>query len=246
LKLDTILAQVEIEQLKNTSNLKEGSKLINFMAQTFNFLPWTYEYAVKSAATEDFDLDTENPLKTILIISWLCQAASQGKLTYNGKPIRLKMDDFLVHHLWSFSVPTEHYSMCVESLYLFYQQTHGVETKFLSLDQLRVYPALKANNSAFNGKQRSYLKVKEQICHVVEQAFHQYSLHLPSPPQVYNPLSKRDVNDWFSLILEKNDTNPVQLNDEILEHIANIQAVSQKFTSKRNPTKDIQPVWINF
>ncbi len=244
--LDNILTNSEIEKLKITTNLKEESKLINFIGQAFMVLPWTYEFLVKSAATHDVEQDIENPLKTIVITSWLCNAASQGKLTYNGKAIRFKMDDFLAYHPWSFSSPKGYYSMCVESLYLFYQQTHGIDSKFLSLDQLRVYPALKVNNTVLNGKQSSYIKVKEEICHIVEQAFQQCNLCLPSPPKLYNPLSKKDVNDWFCLILETNDTNPVTLSDEILEHIAQVQAVYQKYASKNKPIREVQPVWINF
>lgn len=245
LNLENVLTQFEIDQLQKTRNLKSTSKLVNWIAQTLNYFPWTYEYAVRKAA-EDLNKDIENPLKTIIITSWLCHAAEKGKLSYNSQPIRLKMDDYLVHHIWSFALPTQHYSMCVESLYLFYQDTNGIETEFLSLDQLRVYPALKSDNPVVRGKQRSYLKVKEQICRVVEQAFLHHNLYLPTPPKVYNLLNKKDVNEWFSLVLDANGVNTVQVSNEILDHIAHVQAVCQKYARQSNTTKEVQPVWISF
>ncbi len=151
--MEDILTKPEIFRLKRTRNLKyKLPKLVHWIAQTLNYFPWTYEYGVRIEAG-DSTKDVENPLKTILITSWLCHAIEQGKLAYNGKPIQIKMDDYLVHHIWDFSLPTEHYSMCVESLYLFYQDTNGFETEFLSLEQLRVYPALKYDRPKLRGKQ---------------------------------------------------------------------------------------------
>lgn len=246
LNLENILSQFEIDRLHKTHNLKSISKLVDWIAQTLNSFPWTYEWAVRSMATEDLDKNIENPLKTILIISWLCHATNQGKLSFNGKPIRLKMDDYLVHHIWSFSLPSQHYSMCIESLYLFYQSTNGFSANFLSLDQLRVYPALKSDKPILKGKQRSYLKVKEQICQVVEQAFLQHNLYMPIPPNVYNPLSKKDVNNWLSLVLNANCVDTLQVSNEILDHLAHVQAVCQKYGKQSNTAKDVQPVWISF
>jgi hypothetical protein len=245
-QLENVLTKSEIEQLKKTYNLKSTeSKLVLSMAQAFIYFPFTYEYAVKKES-EDLGKDVENPLKTILITSWLCHAANQGKLAYNHKPIRLKMDDFLVHHIWSPSLQTKHYSMCVESLYLFYQQTSGFKTEFLSLDQMRVYPALKSDKPKLKGKQSSYLKVKEQICQVVEQAFMQHNLHLPTPPKVYDPLNGVDVNEWFSKILNINNANSIEINKDILDHVSQVKAVCDSYVKPKHNAKDIQPVWISF
>jgi hypothetical protein len=250
LQLENVLSQSEIDNLKNTHNLKSTeSKLLLSIAQTLNSLPFTYEYAVKRQS-EELGKDVENPLKTILITSWLCNAANQGKLAYNNKPIRLKMDDFLSHHIWNPSLPTEHYSMCVESLYLFYQDTIGLKTEFLSLDQMRVYPALKSDNPKLKGKQSSYLKVKEQICQVVEQAFNQHNLNIPTTPKIYDPLNVVDVNEWFSKIFNINNANPVQINKDILDHVSQVKAICDSYVkpyvkSKHN-LKDTQAVWVSF
>lgn len=246
LHLEDVLTKSEGIQIRKTRNLKSTSpKLVHWIAQTLNYFPLTYEYAVQKEA-EDFTKDVENPLKTILITSWLCRAADQGKLAYNNKPIRLKMNDYLVRHIWSPSLPTEHYSMCVESLYLFYRETNGLETEFLSLDQLRVYLALKSDSPMLRGKQRSYLKVKEQICQAIEQAFLQHNLYIPTPPKVYDSLSKVNVNNWFSLVLDSNSVNSVQVSNEILDHIAQVQAICQKYAKQQDTTKNVQPVWISF
>lgn len=249
-QLENVLSQSEIAQLKNTHNLKTTTpKLAITIAQTLNFLPFTYEYAVKKQS-EELGKDVENPLKTILIISWLCNAANQGKLAYNNKPIRLKMDDLLTHHIWNYSLPTEHYSMCVESLYLFYQDTIGLKTEFLSLDQMRVYPALKSEKPKLKGKQSSYLKVKEQICQVVEQAFKQHNLNIPTTPIIYDPLNVVDVNEWFTEILNINNANPVQINQDILDHVSQVKAICDSYVKPyvkpKNNVKDTQPVWISF
>jgi len=185
-------------------------------------------------------------LKTILITSCLSHATVQGKLTYKDKPIRIKMDDYLVHHIWDLSLPTEHYSMCVESLYLFYQETNGFNAEFLSLDELRVYPALKSEKPKLRGKQRSYLKVKNLICQGVEQAFLQHHLYLPTLPKVYNPLSKVDVDQWFSSILVANSINPIQVSNEILDHVAQVKTVCQKYAKRRNTEKNVQSIWVSF
>lgn len=246
LRLENALTKSEIERLQKTHNLKStNSKLVLWIAQSLNYFPFTYQYAVKKQS-EDLGKDVENPLKSIVTTSWLCHAANQGKLAYNNKPIRLKMDDFLVHHVWSPSLRRGHYSMCVESLYLFYQDTGGFETEFLSLDQMRVYPALKSDKPKLKGKQRSYLKVKEQICQVVEQAFTQHNLRLPTPPNVYDPLNKIDVNQWFSKILNINDANSVELNQDILDHLSRVQTVCNSYVKPKHGAKDIQPVWISF
>ncbi len=114
------------------------------------------------------------------------------------------------------------------------------------LDQLRVYPALKSDKPLLRGKQHSYLKVKKQICQIVEQAFLQHGLYLPTPLKVYNPLSKVDVNEWFSSILVTNNVNPVQVSNEILDHVAQVQAICQKYAKLRNTEKNVQPVWVIF
>lgn len=244
--LKNILTQSEIFQLERTRDIKSTlPSLVHWIAQTLNYFPWTYEYGVRTEAGYSTK-DIENPLKTILITSWLCHAIEQGKLAYNDKPIRIKMDDYLVHHLWDLSLPTEHYSMCVESLYLFYQETNSLKAEFLSLDQLRVYPALKSDKPNLKGKQRCYLKVRNRICQVVEQAFLQHRLYLPTPPKVYNPLSKVDVDKWFSSLLVTNNINPVQASNEILNHVAQVQAICQKYPKRRNTEKNVQSVWVSF
>ena len=246
LRLENALTKTEIQRLQETHSLKStDSKLVLWIAQTLNYFPFTYEYAVKKQS-EELGKDVENPLKTIVTTSWLCHAANQGKLAYNNKPIRLKMDDFLVHHIWSPSLRRGHYSMCVESLYLFYQQTSGFETEFLSLDQMRVYPALKSDKPKLQGKQLSYLKAKEEICQVVEQAFTQHNLHLPTPLNVYDPLNRVDVNQWFSKILNTNNANPIELNNDILDHLSQVRAVCDRHVKSKHGAKDIQPVWISF
>lgn len=246
LNLENILTQTEIDRIQNTRNLTTESKAVNFIAQTLNSIPWTYEWAVHLSAERDKD-DVESPLKTILITSWLCHSVSQGKLTYKGKPIRLKMNDYLAHHFWSFSFPSEHYSMCVESLYIFYQGTNNLEENFLSPDQLRVYPALKSTNPNLKGRQASYVKVREQICNRVEDVFSQHELCLPSLPKSYDSLRSEDVNDWFNSILCVNSVDSIQVSQEISDHVALIQSVSQKYFSQpKKSVKDTQPVWISF
>ncbi len=200
LNLENTLTQPEIDRLKKTHDLITPSKVVNFIAQTLNSIPWTYESVVRISAEGVRD-DIENPLKTILIMNWLYHSVSQGKLTYKEKPIRLKMNDYLAHHFWSFSFPGEHYSMCVESLYLLYQRTNNLEEDFLSLDQLRVYPSLKSRKPNLKGRQASYIKVKEQICNRVENAFSQHKICLPPLPKSYDSLRSEDVNNWFNSIL---------------------------------------------
>ena len=128
LKLEGILSENEIKVLKKTHNLiSKSPKLVHLIAQTLNNIPLAYEWAVKLEANMDSSQEFENPLKTIVTISWLCQGINQRKLTFNQKPIKIKMNDCLARHIWSFSLPTEHYTMCVGSLYLFYQETVGIK-----------------------------------------------------------------------------------------------------------------------
>jgi hypothetical protein len=137
--------------------------------------------------------------------------------------------------------------MCVESLYLFYQGTNSLEEDFLSLDQLRVYPSLKSSNPNLKGRQASYIKVKEQICNRVENAFSQHELCLPSLSKSYDSLRSEDVNDWFNSILCVNSVDSIQVSQEISDQVALIQSVSQKyFSQSKKSVKDTQPVWISF
>jgi hypothetical protein len=137
--------------------------------------------------------------------------------------------------------------MCVESLYLFYQSTNNLEEDFLSLDQLRVYPALKSSNPNLKGRQVSYIKVTEQICNRVEGAFSQHGLCLPSLPKTYDPLRSEDVNGWFNSILCVNGVDTMQVSQEISDRVALIQSVSEKyFNQPKTPVKLTQTVWISF
>ncbi len=245
--LKNILTQNEIEQLKNTRDLITGeSKIVNFIAQTLNSIPWTYELAVRMSAEEIRD-NIENPLKTILITSWLCHSVNQRMITYKEKPIRLKMNDYLAHHFWSFSLPVEHYSMCIESLYFFYHRTNNLVSDFLSLDQLRVYPALKSAHPNLKRRQASYTRVKDQIRSRIENTFAQHGLYLPPLTKPYNSLKSEDVNDWFNEILFVNGVDTIQVNHEIVNQVALIQSVSQKYFSQhKKSVVDTQPVWISF
>lgn len=247
LNLEGILSKSEIKVLKKTHNLIDTSpEFINLILQTLNNIPWTYEWAVKAEANRKSSQDFENPLKTILTISWLCQAINQGKLTFNGKPIKIKMDDYLARHIWSFSLPSEHYTMCVESLYIFYQQTVGIETEFLSPDQFRVYPSLKSTKPLLKGRQSSYLQVREKICESVENTFVKYGLCLPEIPENYNSLSPSDVNQWFTSVLNINEVNSMKVNNQILEHLNEVKFVCEKYAKPKNQSKNSQPVWISF
>lgn len=87
LNLESTLNQPEIDRLKKTQDLITPLKAVNFIAQTLNSIPWAYESAVCVLA-EEVRGDIGNPLKTILITSWLCRSVSQGKLTYSN-PIGL-------------------------------------------------------------------------------------------------------------------------------------------------------------
>ena len=247
LKLEGILSENEIKVLKKTHNLISITpKLLHFIVQTINNIPCTYEWAVRTEAEDNLKKDVENPLKTILTISWLCQGIKQRKLTFNQKPIKIKMNDVLARHIWSFSLPTEHYTMCVESLYLFYQETVGIKTEFLSPDQFRVYPSLKSQNPLLKGRQSSYLKVKEKICQTVEDTFLKYNLCLPEIPESYNPLSSSDVNKWFTSVLDINEVNSMEVSIQILEHINEVKRVCEKYAKPKNKSKVSQPVWISF
>jgi hypothetical protein len=108
------------------------------------------------------------------------------------------------------------------------------------------YPALKSGKPKLKGKQHCYLKVKNQICQIVEQAFLQHHLYLPTPPKVYNPLSKVDVSEWFSSILIANSINPIQVSNEILDHVSQVQGICQKYAKRRNTEKNVQSVWVSF
>ena len=249
LSLEDILGKEEITQLKSTRNIKSSyPRIFNWFAQTMIWIPWTYEWAVKGEA-KFTTKEVENPLKTILIISWLTHLISEGKLTYDNKPIRIKLDDYLEHHLWDFSLRTEHYTMCIETLYMVYQDTHKIESEHIYPDQLRIYPALKSDKPKLKGKQRSYLKVSNQICQKLEKGFSQHNLYLPNPPQDYNPLSSKDVNEWLNLILKSNDIDPLQTSNEIQSHVAEVQAIWQRLNyeqKQRNSGKEVQPVLLRF
>lgn len=251
LNLEDILGQQEITQLKNTKNIKSSyPKIFNWFVQASMWFPLTYKYAVKLEA-KSISKEIENPLKTILVISWLTHLIGEGKLTYDNKPIRIKLDDYLEHHLWDFSLRTEHYTMCIEALYMLYQDTHSIDSECLYPDQLRIYPALKSDKPKLKGKQRSYLKYKDDICQKVEQGFHQHSLYLPNPPQNYDPLNSKNVNEWLVLILKNNDIDPLQTSNEIQSHVAEVQAIWQKYTQqyyerKNKLQKDVQPVFLRF
>jgi hypothetical protein len=247
LKLEGILSENEIKVLKKTHNLISITpKLLHFIVQTINNIPCTYEWAVRTEAEDNLKKDVENPLKTILTISWLCQVINQRKLTFNQKPIRIKLNDYLARHIWSFSLPTEHYTMCVNSLYSFYQETVGIKTEFLSPDQFRIYPSLKSKKPLLKGRQSSYLKVKEKICQSVENTFLKYDLYLPEIPESYNPLSHSDVNKWFTSVLSINEINSIEVNNQILEHINEVKFVCEKYAKPKNKSKVSQPVWISF
>lgn len=251
LYLENIIGKEEITKLKNTKNINSSNpKILDWFAQTMIWIPWTYEWGVKLEA-KDTIKEVENPLKTILIISWLTHLIGEGKLTYNNKPIRIKLDDYLEHHLWDFSLRTKHYTMCIETLYMLYQDTHSIESEYLYPDQLRIYPALKSDKPKLKGKQCSYLKYKDDICQRVEQGFSQHNLYLPNPPQDYDPLSSKDVNEWLVLILKNNDIDPLQTSNEIRSHVAEVQAVWQKYTQQyyerqSKLQKDAQPVFLRF
>jgi|GEM_PF-3363434 len=247
LQLGNILTDAEIEQLRQTQNIEPNpsSSLGLSIAQILNYLPFVYEWAVVSQSKRHQE-NIESPLKTIIITSWLCHAITQGKLTYKDKPIRLKMDDFLARHIWSIELHTTHYSMCVESLYLLYRSSVGIETDFLSIDQLRVYPVLNQARPSLKGKQRSYLKVKERICQTVEQSFAQHNLYLPIPPKIYNPLNPVDVNDWFTKVLTTNDADYAAISQDVQNYVSMLKVVCDHHAKPKQKERDPQPVWINF
>lgn len=249
--LNDVLSQQDIDRLKNTQNIVSGNpKIVDRIAQTVCWFPLTYKYAVKQEAKWSVD-NVENPLKTILSVSWLCHAVQEGKLTYNNEPIRIKMDDYLEHHLWSFSLPSKHYSMCIESLYMFYLSTHPSQQDYVSPDQLRIYPALKSNKPKLYGKQRFYLEVKEKICKNVEEAFFKHGLYLPVTNSDYDPLDKVDVNEWLCFVLKRNRIDPLQTSRKIHEHVADVQALWQKYREQhyekqKNKNQYTQPVLLSF
>lgn len=249
LYLENILGKEEIKQLKSTRNIKSSNpKILDWFVQAMMWIPCTYEYGVKLEA-KNTTKEIENPLKTILIISWLTHLISEGKLTYDNKPIRIKLDDYLEHHLWDFSLRTEHYSMCIEALYMLYQDTNKIKSEYLYPDQLRIYPALKSDKPKLRGRQRSYLKFSNNICQNIERGFSQHNLYLPNSHREYDPLNREDVNEWLNLILEKNDIDPLQTSIEIQSHVAEVQAIWQRLNyehKQRNVRKEVQPVLLRF
>jgi hypothetical protein len=60
--LEDILNSQEITQLKNTHNLKSTNpKLADWIVQTLNWFPISYEYMVRAEANDSID-NIENPL----------------------------------------------------------------------------------------------------------------------------------------------------------------------------------------
>ena len=60
LNLENLLTQHAIDRLKKTNDLISPSKVINFIAQTLNSIPWTYDSTVRISA-EDTSESIENP-----------------------------------------------------------------------------------------------------------------------------------------------------------------------------------------